>query len=153
MVWHCAPGGPTPIACSRERERQREREREREGERERGREGERGTWRHRDRKKWSKGDRKKLEETGEGSEELTQEERAWAWVEGWGRPDGEAETFGLAPRDAQRPPAGPPSGVHKGGFSKGACFQCAHQKRNLMYYNCTRETHKSLNPPLLNSPL
>ena len=36
------------------------------------------------------------------------------------------------------------SGVHKGGFSKRgfsnwACFQFAHQQRNLMYYNCTRE--------------
>ena len=46
------------------------------------------------------------------------------------------------------------SGVHKGrlskgGFSNEARFRFAHSKRNLMYYNCTRETHKLLNPPLL----
>ena len=44
-------------------------------------------------------------------------------------------------------------GFSKGGFSNQACFQFTHENRNLMYYNCTKGTHKLLNPPLLNPPL
>ena len=43
--------------------------------------------------------------------------------------------------------------ICKRGFSNEACFQFAHEQLNLMYYNCTRETNKLLNPPSLNPPL
>ena len=44
-------------------------------------------------------------------------------------------------------------GLVKGGLAIRHVCQFPHQTQNLMYYNCTRETHKLLNPPLLNPPL
>ena len=42
-------------------------------------------------------------------------------------------------------------GLVKGGLAI-RCVKFAHDTRNLMYYSCTRETHKLRNPPLLNPP-